>query len=133
VRTNAARLGIADDALEGSEIHLHVPAGAVPKDGPSAGIALATALVSALTGRLAQSRVAMTGEISLRGRLLAVGGIKDKVLAASRAGIEVVVLPRRNQKDLVELPDEVVEQLQIKLADTIDEVLEIAIEGEAAA
>jgi ATP-dependent Lon protease len=75
----------------------------------------------------------MTGEISLRGRLLAVGGIKDKVLAASRAGIEVVVLPRRNQKDLVELPDEVVEQLQIKLADTIDEVLEIAIEGEAAA
>jgi ATP-dependent Lon protease len=132
VRTNAARLGIADDVLEGSEIHLHVPAGAVPKDGPSAGIALATALVSALTGQPARGTVAMTGEISLRGRLLPVGGIKDKVLAASRAGIEAVVLPRRNQKDLVELPAEVVEQLQIQLADTIDEVLEMAIQREGA-
>jgi ATP-dependent Lon protease len=128
VRSNAARLGIADEMLDGSEIHLHVPAGAVPKDGPSAGIALATALVSALSGRRARGTVAMTGEISLRGRLLPVGGIKDKVLAASRAGIETVVLPRRNEKDLVDLPAEALEKLEIRLADTIGDVLEITVE-----
>ena len=90
--------------LAGCEIHLHVPAGAVPKDGPSAGVTMAAALVSALSKRRAHGEVAMTGEISLRGRVLPVGGIKDKVLAASRAGIRTVLLPKRNEKDLVDIP-----------------------------
>jgi ATP-dependent Lon protease len=134
VRANAARLVLGDAALEAAEIHLHVPAGAVPKDGPSAGVALVTALVSALSGRRARGTVAMTGEISLRGRVLPVGGTKAKVLAASRAGIQTVLLPRRNEKDLVEIPDEVREKLEIHLVESIDEVLERALEpadGEA--
>jgi len=129
VRANAADLGLADSkALEASEIHLHIPAGAVPKDGPSAGVTLCTALVSALTNRCSRGHVAMTGEISLRGRVLPIGGVKSKVLAAARAGIEVVILPRRNEKDLVEVPAEVLEKIQIKLVDRIDEALEIALE-----
>ena len=128
VRANADALGLSRAPLAAAEIHLHVPAGAVPKDGPSAGIALATALVSALSGRRARGNVAMTGEISLRGRLLPVGGIKGKVLAAARAGIQTVVLPRRNAKDLVDVPEEVREKLEIRLADTIEEVLAIALE-----
>jgi len=129
VRANAADLGLADSkALEASEIHLHIPAGAVPKDGPSAGVTLCTALVSALTNRCSRGHVAMTGEITLRGRVLPIGGVKSKVLAAARAGIEVVILPRRNEKDLVEVPAEVLEKIQIKLVDRIDEALEIALE-----
>jgi ATP-dependent Lon protease len=128
VRANAASLGLSGP-ITAAEIHLHVPAGAVPKDGPSAGIALATALVSALSGRRARGNVAMTGEISLRGRVLPVGGIKGKVLAAARAGIQTVVLPRRNAKDLVEVPDEVREKIELRLVDTIEEVLEIALEA----
>ena len=128
VRANADALGLSGTLLSAAEIHLHVPAGAVPKDGPSAGVALATALVSALSGRRAIGTVAMTGEISLRGRLLPVGGIKSKVLAAARAGIQTVVLPRRNEKDLVDVPKEVLEKLEIRLADTIEEVLAIALE-----
>ncbi len=128
VRANAASLGLAGEALEASEIHLHVPAGAVPKDGPSAGVALVTALVSALSGRRARADVAMTGEISLRGRVLPVGGIKSKVLAAARAGVQTVVLPRRNRKDLVEIPAEVMEKLELRFVDTLDEVLAIALE-----
>ncbi len=128
VRANADALGIHAPALEGGEIHLHVPAGAVPKDGPSAGVALATALVSVLTGRRAKSHVAMTGEISLRGRVLPVGGIKDKILAAARAGVQSVILPRRNQKDLVEVPAEVTEKLDIRFADSVEEVIQAALE-----
>jgi len=131
VRSNAESLGIDAPVLQGGEIHLHVPAGAVPKDGPSAGVALATALVSVLTGRRARGDVAMTGEISLRGRALPVGGIKDKVLAAARAGIKTVVLPRRNEKDLVDVPDEVRASLDIRGVDTVAEVLEIALEPAA--
>jgi ATP-dependent Lon protease len=128
VRANASLLGLEGaEALEAGEIHLHVPAGAVPKDGPSAGIALVTALVSVLSGRKARPDVAMTGEISLRGRVLPVGGIKDKVLAASRAGIGMVILPRRNEKDLVEVPEEVRKQLEIRSVDSIDQVLAIAL------
>jgi ATP-dependent Lon protease len=130
VRANADALGLPAAPLTNAEIHLHVPAGAVPKDGPSAGIALATALVSALSGRRARGSVAMTGEISLRGRLLPVGGIKGKVLAAARAGIQTVVLPRRNEKDLVDVGPEIREKLEIRLADTIEEVLAIALEPE---
>jgi ATP-dependent Lon protease len=128
VRASASELGLGGAALEASEIHLHVPAGAVPKDGPSAGIALVTAIVSALAGRCARGDVAMTGEISLRGRVLPVGGIKGKLLAAVRAGIRTVILPRRNEKDLVEIPEEVNEKLELKLVDTIEEVLELALE-----
>jgi ATP-dependent Lon protease len=128
VRSNAEHLGLAGGALENAEIHLHVPAGAVPKDGPSAGSALVAAVVSALSGRRALGNVAMTGEISLRGRVLPVGGIKAKVLAATRAGITTVLLPRRNEKDLVEIPEEVIEKVEIRLVETIDDVLAAALE-----
>jgi len=129
VRANAEHLQLADAAaLKASEIHLHIPAGAIPKDGPSAGVTLVTALVSALANRRARGYVAMTGEISLRGRVLPIGGVKAKVLAAARAGIEVVILPRRNEKDLVDIPPEILEKIELKLVDTIDEVLEIALE-----
>jgi len=129
VRANAEHLGLGDcKALEASEIHLHIPAGAIPKDGPSAGVTMVTALVSALANRRARGNVAMTGEISLRGRALPIGGVKAKVLAAARAGIETVILPRRNQKDLVDIPPEVLEKIELTLVDTIDEVLEIALE-----
>jgi ATP-dependent Lon protease len=128
VRANAERLGLPPDRLRDAEIHLHVPAGAVPKDGPSAGVALVTALVSALSGRRARGSVAATGEISLRGRVLPVGGIKAKVLGAARAGIQKVILPSRNGKDLVDIPAEVREKVEIALVGTIDEVLEQALE-----
>jgi ATP-dependent Lon protease len=129
VRSNADALSIPEDRLRNTEIHLHVPAGAVPKDGPSAGITLVTALVSALTGRCTKGDVAMTGEISLRGRVLPVGGIKDKVLAAARAGVGTVILPRRNEKDLVEVPEEVREKVCFRLVDTIAEALAVGLEG----
>jgi ATP-dependent Lon protease len=133
IRANADHLNLGDSkALEASEIHLHVPAGSVPKDGPSAGVTMVTALVSALTQRRARGHVAMTGEISLRGRVLPIGGVKAKVLAAARAGIEVVILPRRNTKDLVDIPPEILEKVDLKLVDTIDDVLEIALEPPAA-
>ncbi len=127
VRTHANEIGLGEAALQSREIHLHVPAGAVPKDGPSAGVALVTAIVSLLSDRSAKSNVAATGEISLRGRVLPVGGIKGKLLAASRAGIDTVVIPRRNEKDLVEVPEEVRNQLGIHLVDTIDEALAVTI------
>ena len=121
-------MGLPKNAFEACEVHFHVPAGAVPKDGPSAGITLVAALVSALVGRRANGTVAMTGEISLRGRVLPVGGIKDKILAAARAGIETVILPRRNEKDLVDVPEEVLDQLDLLLEDTIEGVLEQVLE-----
>ena len=127
VRAHARELGLAEEALAPGEIHLHVPAGAVPKDGPSAGVAMVTALVSLLSGRSARSNVAMTGEISLRGRVLPVGGIKGKLLAASRAGIDTVVIPKRNEKDLEDVPEEVREVLDIHLVDTIEEALALTI------
>jgi ATP-dependent Lon protease len=132
VRANAAKLGLDPALLAGCEIHLHVPAGAVPKDGPSAGVTMAAALVSALSKRRAHGEVAMTGEISLRGRVLPVGGIKDKVLAAARAGIRTVLLPKRNEKDLVEVPAEVRESLDLRLVESLDEVLEAALEPASA-
>jgi ATP-dependent Lon protease len=128
VRSNADSLGLPPGSLKACEVHLHVPAGAVPKDGPSAGIALVTALVSALSGRCTLGSVAMTGEISLRGRVLPVGGIKAKILAAARAGIQTVLLPRRNEKDLVDIPDEVREKIELRLVDMIEDVLAFALE-----
>jgi ATP-dependent Lon protease len=132
IRANADELGVPQERLRDSEIHLHFPAGAVPKDGPSAGVPTVAALVSALSGRCARGDVAMTGEISLRGRVLPVGGIKSKVMAAARAGVHTVILPHRNEKDLVEVPPEVLEKLDVRLVDTIAEALEIALEAESA-
>jgi ATP-dependent Lon protease len=128
VRTNAERLGIADDFFRKSDIHIHVPAGSIPKDGPSAGVTMATALVSLLTGRTARPDVAMTGEITLRGQVLPVGGIKEKILAAARAGLKTVIIPKRNEKDLDDLPEEVCKDLRFVLVDTVDDVLDAALQ-----
>src|SRR3990172_8416974 len=128
VRSRTANLGIDDAAFERSDIHLHIPAGAQPKDGPSAGVTMATALVSLMTGKLVRSDVGMTGEITLRGQVLPVGGIKEKILAAHRAGLKTIILPRENEPDLEELPDEVHQAMQFILADTMDEVLNQALE-----
>jgi len=132
VRANAEAYHLDSPVLQAGEIHLHVPAGAVPKDGPSAGVALVTAIVSVLSDRRARGTAAMTGEISLRGKVLPVGGIKAKVMAAARAGVTTVLLPRRNEKDLIEVPREVLDQLEIIAIDSIDEALETALESAAA-
>jgi ATP-dependent Lon protease len=132
VRSHAAELGIPQDFWEVSDIHIHVPAGAIPKDGPSAGVTLAAALASLLTGRSLRPGLAMTGEISLSGRVLPVGGIKEKVLAAHRAGVRTVILPRRNGKSFKEdLPAEVREAMTVHLVDRVDEVLDLALEEAA--
>ncbi|MDQ3037175.1 MAG: endopeptidase La [Myxococcota bacterium] len=128
VRTRAKALGIAEDFLEKHDIHIHIPAGAMPKDGPSAGVTMMTALVSLLTGINVRHDVAMTGEITLRGRVLPVGGIKEKVLAAHRAGIKRVILPERNVADLEEVPDEIKNELEFVSAAKMDDVLEAALE-----
>ncbi len=127
VRSKAHELGIPDDVFEKHDLHLHVPAGAVPKDGPSAGVTMATALASLLTGRKVRQDVAMTGEITLRGQVLPVGGIKEKVLAAHRAGLKVVILPKQNRKDLEDIPDEVRESLKFVLVDRVDRVFQAAL------
>jgi ATP-dependent Lon protease len=131
-RSRAEQLGLPEDFFSRHDIHVHVPAGAVPKDGPSAGVTLATALVSAATGRLVDRRWAMTGEITLRGLVLPVGGIKEKVLAAHRAGVRGVILPARNQRDLSDVPEETRRALQWRPVSRIDEVLEIALDEEVA-
>ncbi|HEY2704950.1 MAG TPA: endopeptidase La [Candidatus Dormibacteraeota bacterium] len=123
-RLRAERLGLPADFFARHDLHLHVPAGAVPKDGPSAGVTMATALVSAATGRRVNRCWAMTGEITLHGLVLPIGGVKEKVLAADRAGVEGVLLPRRNQRDLVDIPAEVRERRRIEFVDTVDEVLD---------
>jgi ATP-dependent Lon protease len=134
VRSHAGELGIDPEFWEHSDVHVHVPAGAIPKDGPSAGVTMATALVSLLTGRPVRPDLAMTGEISLSGRVLPVGGIKEKVLAAHRAGIRTIVLPRRNEKNLLEdVPATVRQSLSVHLADTIGDVLAVALEPSPAA
>src|SRR5579875_570651 len=129
LRSRAARLGIPEDFFQKSDLHVHVPAGAIPKDGPSAGVAIVASLASLLTGRRVRSDVAMTGEITLRGKVLPVGGIKEKILAARRAGIKTVILPRRNERDLEDIPPDVRKELNFVFVDTIDEVLNIALEG----
>jgi len=128
VRAHARQLGIEDSFFERVDIHLHVPEGAIPKDGPSAGITLVTALVSLLTGRPVRPRVAMTGELTLSGRVLPVGGIKEKVLAAHRLGVKEVLLPKRNEKAFKEdIPENVRNDVRFHLVSSIQEVLELAL------
>jgi ATP-dependent Lon protease len=127
VRSRAEALGLEKRFLETTDIHVHVPEGAIPKDGPSAGIAMATGLVSALVRLPVRKDVAMTGEITLRGRVLPIGGLKEKVLAAHRAGIKKVLIPRENEKDVREIPRRVRERLQVVLVDHMDEVLREAL------
>jgi len=129
VRARAEKLGINSEFHEKRDIHIHVPDGATPKDGPSAGIAMCSALVSCLTGNPVRADVAMTGEISLRGKVLPIGGLKEKLLAAHRGGIKTVLIPKDNVKDLEEIPDNVKENLAIHAVETIDEVLGLALEN----
>jgi ATP-dependent Lon protease len=127
IRSHAAELGITRETFEKQTLHIHVPAGATPKDGPSAGITMAVAMVSAYTGIPVRKDLAMTGEITLRGRVLPIGGLKSKILAAHLAGAKVVLIPRKNEKDLRDIPDEIRKQLKIVLADSMDQVLETAL------
>jgi ATP-dependent Lon protease len=128
VRTNSIKLGLSSDFFETTDIHLHVPAGAQPKDGPSAGVTIVTALVSLISGRPIKPEIGMTGEITLRGQVMPVGGIKEKMLAAHRAGLKTVILPSRNESDLEELPDEVRNDLNFHLVEMMEEVLALALE-----
>jgi ATP-dependent Lon protease len=128
VRTNAAKLGLSEDVFENQDIHIHIPAGAIPKDGPSAGVTMLAALVSFLTRRRVHRDLAMTGEITLRGQVLPVGGIKEKVLAAHRAGIKSVILPKENQKDLEDIPKKVRKDIQFHFADRMMDALKLALE-----
>src|SRR5690606_5777606 len=128
VRSRARRLGLADTLFEKRDMHVHVPEGATPKDGPSAGIAITTAMVSALSGIPVRADVAMTGEITLRGEVLAIGGLKEKLLAAHRGGIKKALIPHENVKDLQDIPDNVKSEIEIVPVRWIDEVLAHALE-----
>jgi ATP-dependent Lon protease len=126
IRARAPYIGVEEDFFKDTDVHVHVPSGAIPKDGPSAGVAMLTSLVSLFSDRTVKKGLAMTGEITLRGHVLPVGGIKDKVLAAHRAGIKEVILPAQNAKDLEDIPPNVKNELQFDFVDRMDEVLEIA-------
>ena len=127
VRSRAARLGIEPDFYQKLDIHVHVPEGGIPKDGPSAGITMATSIVSALTRIAARSDVAMTGEITLRGRVLPIGGLKEKILAAHRALLKTVLIPQENAKDLKEIPEKILQEINIELVGHMDDVLRLAL------
>lgn len=126
-RSVAKSLGVKDAFYKDSDIHVHVPSGAIPKDGPSAGLAIATALISLLTGRKVKRTVAMTGEITLRGKALEIGGLKEKTLAAHRAGITTLILPAANEKDVVDIPEEIRKQLMFIFVKEMPEVLKVAL------
>jgi ATP-dependent Lon protease len=125
--THASKLQIPEDRLGSIEVHIHVPAGAIPKDGPSAGVTMATALVSAMSGRAVRKDVAMTGEITLRGRVLPIGGVKEKVLGAHRAGISTIILPKDNEADMEDIPEDVRNQLKFHCVATLEEVFAVAL------
>src|SRR5205814_1767758 len=128
VRTRSRKLGVKEDFYQKNDIHIHLPEGATPKDGPSAGIGIATAMVSVLSGIPVKADVAMTGEITLRGEVLQIGGLKEKLLAAHRGGIKTVLIPEENVKDLVEIPDNIKNRLEIVPVKWVDQVLELALE-----
>jgi ATP-dependent Lon protease len=130
VKSHLEELGIEKSVMEGHDIHIHVPAGAIPKDGPSAGVAMLGAVVSLLTRTCVRPDVAMTGEITLRGLVLPVGGIKEKMLAAHRAGIKRIVLPERNDKDVVDVPEEIRQEMEIIYVRTVGEVLQAVLAPE---
>ena len=127
IRAHASDLGIPRETFEKNTLHIHVPAGAIPKDGPSAGVTMATAMVSALANIPVNKDVAMTGEITLRGRVLPIGGLKSKILAAHLSGAKIVILPRKNEKDLRDIPQEIRKQMKLILVDSMDQVLEAAL------
>ncbi|MFZ6016653.1 MAG: endopeptidase La [Nitrospirota bacterium] len=127
VRSRSKRLGIKDDIFSKTDLHIHVPAGAIPKDGPSAGITMATSIASALTGRAVNKNIAMTGEVTLRGRVLPVGGLKEKTLAAKRMGIKKIIVPKRNRKDLEDIPKYIKKDMEFVFAETMDDVLKVAL------
>jgi ATP-dependent Lon protease len=128
LRANGDKLGVPTFALASERVHVHFPAGAVPKDGPSAGVTMTTALASLLTGRLVKADVGMTGEVSLTGRVLPIGGVKQKLLAAHRAGLTEVILPERNGPDLDDVPEQVRQELTVHLVSDVAQVLELALE-----
>ncbi len=128
IRANADSLGIEEDFFEKRDIHIHVPAGAIPKDGPSAGVTMLTALTSLLTNKIIRKNLAMTGEITLRGQVLPVGGIKEKVLAAHRSGIKILILPLSNEKDLVDIPKKIQKEIRFHFVDKMKDVLKLAME-----
>jgi ATP-dependent Lon protease len=127
VRANASRYGIESSIFEGNDIHIHVPEGAVPKDGPSAGVAITTAIISCLTNTPVSSEVAMTGEVTLRGHALPIGGLREKSLAALRSGIKTIIVPKANEKDVKDLPQEVKDNLKIVYMTKVDDALEVAL------
>jgi len=127
VRANAEKYGISNEMFEKKDIHIHVPEGAVPKDGPSAGVAITTAIISCLTHQPVDNNVAMTGEVTLRGKALAIGGLREKSLAALRSGIKTIIVPLENKKDVGELPEEVKKELKIVYMKNVDDALEVAL------
>lgn len=131
VRARAGTLGIKEETFSTTDIHIHVPAGAIPKDGPSAGITMATAIASGLANMPARHDVAMTGEITLRGRVLPIGGLKEKILAAKRSSIPRIILPKRNEKDLEELPKHLLKGVKIIFVETVNQVFEAALQRPA--
>src|SRR2546430_13335278 len=132
VRAHSEQLGLPEDWFADHDVHIHVPAGAVPKDGPSAGITIATAIASLVRGEPVAEDLAMTGEITLTGQVLPIGGIREKVLAAQRYGLKRIIMPRDNEPDLEELPKETKEQMEFILVDTIDQVFDAAFDGKGA-
>jgi len=127
LKSRAKQLALNSDEFDNVDIHIHIPEGAIPKDGPSAGITIATALISAFTNRKVRKDVGMTGEITLRGRILPVGGVREKVLTGHRVGLKSLILPKRNDKDLIDVPKKVLSDLKITFVDHMDQVLDIAL------